>query len=54
MIDNLYETIGGKRTIQAATDAFYRRVLEDKLSVTFSIPPTWLTFARGRACLFPC
>jgi truncated hemoglobin YjbI len=30
MIDNLYETIGGKRTISAATDAFYRRVLEDE------------------------
>jgi hemoglobin len=30
MIDDLYETIGGRRTISAATDAFYRRVLEDE------------------------
>jgi hemoglobin len=30
MIDDLYETIGGRATIAAATDAFYRRVLEDE------------------------
>jgi hemoglobin len=30
MIDKLYETIGGNRTIWAATEAFYRRVLEDE------------------------
>ncbi len=29
MIDKLYETIGGNRTIWAATESFYRRVLED-------------------------
>ncbi len=29
MIDKLYETIGGNRTIWAATEAFYRRVLAD-------------------------
>ena len=29
MIDALYDLIGGKKTIWAATDAFYRRVLAD-------------------------
>jgi len=29
MIDELYDLIGGRRTIWAATDAFYRRVLAD-------------------------
>lgn len=30
MIDALYDLIGGKKTIWAATDAFYRRVLADE------------------------
>lgn len=30
MIDQLYETIGGRRTVQAAIESFYRRVLEDE------------------------
>ena len=29
MIDQLYELIGGKRTVWAAIEAFYRRVLAD-------------------------
>ncbi len=29
MIDNLYDLIGGQRTIAAATERFYERVLED-------------------------
>ena len=29
MVDKLYETIGGNRTIWAATESFYRRVLDD-------------------------
>ncbi len=29
MIDELYELIGGNRTVRAATEAFYRRVLAD-------------------------
>jgi len=37
MIDQLYELIGGKRTVWAATEAFYRRVLaDDTLSPFFS------------------
>ncbi len=30
MIDNLYEMIGGRRTVQAAVEIFYRKVLEDE------------------------
>ena len=30
MIDDLYELIGGKRAVWAATDGFYRRVLQDE------------------------
>ena len=29
MIDELYDLIGGKRTVWAATESFYRRVLAD-------------------------
>jgi hemoglobin len=29
MIDKLYDLIGGNRTVWAATEAFYRRVLAD-------------------------
>src|SRR5271166_378463 len=29
MIDQLYDLIGGKKTVWAATDAFYKRVLAD-------------------------
>jgi hemoglobin len=29
MIENLYELIGGHRTIEAATERFYKKVLED-------------------------
>lgn len=30
MIDDLYELIGGKQTVWAATESFYRRVLADE------------------------
>jgi hemoglobin len=30
MIDDLYDLIGGRRTVWAATDSFYRRVLGDE------------------------
>ena len=30
MIDQLYDLIGGRPTIAAATESFYRRVLEDE------------------------
>lgn len=30
MIDDLYESIGGRQTIRALVESFYRRVLEDE------------------------
>ena len=30
MIDQLYELIGGAKTVSAATEAFYRRILSDE------------------------
>jgi hemoglobin len=37
LIDQLYELIGGKQTVWAATEAFYRRVLaDDTLSAFFA------------------
>ena len=30
MIDELYDTIGGRQTIWAATESFYKRVLKDE------------------------
>jgi len=30
MIENLYELIGGRQTIRAATERFYEKVLEDE------------------------
>ena len=35
MIDELYDLIGGKRTVWAATKAFYRRVLADEAIAPF-------------------
>jgi hemoglobin len=51
MIDNLYETIGGKRTIWAATDAFYRRVLEDE-SLRHFFDSTDMAHLRARQSMF--
>jgi hemoglobin len=51
MIDNLYETIGGKRTIWAATDAFYRRVLEDR-SLRHFFDSTDMDHLRARQSMF--
>jgi len=36
MTDELFELIGGKRTVWAATEAFYRRVLADATLSSFS------------------
>lgn len=35
MIDELYDLIGGKRTVWAATEAFYRKVLADDTIAPF-------------------
>jgi len=51
MIDELYDLIGGKQTIWAATEAFYRRVLaDDNLSPFFT--STDMAQLRGRQSMF--
>jgi hemoglobin len=51
MIDQLYDLIGGRRTITAATEAFYRRVLaDDTLSHFFKT--TDMAQLRARQSMF--
>ena len=51
MIDELYALIGGKRTVWAATEAFYRRVLsDDTLSPFFE--KTDMAQLRARQSMF--
>jgi hemoglobin len=51
MIDELYDLIGGKRTVWAATEAFYRRVLvDDTLSHFFE--KTDMAQLRARQSMF--
>jgi hemoglobin len=51
MIDQLYELIGGKQTIWAAIEAFYRRVLaDDTLSPFFK--STNMPHLRNRQSMF--
>lgn len=51
MIDQLYDLIGGQRTVWAATEAFYRRVLaDDTLSPFFQTAD--MAQLRGRQSMF--
>jgi hemoglobin len=51
MIDDLYDLIGGRQTIWAATESFYRRVLaDDRLSHFFA--STDMTHLRARQSMF--
>jgi hemoglobin len=51
MIDELYDLIGGNRTVWAATDAFYRRVLADD-SIRHFFETTDMAQLRGRQSMF--
>lgn len=51
MIDVLYDTIGGKRTVWAATESFYRRVLEDETLRHF-FDSTDMEHLRARQSMF--
>ena len=51
MIDNLYELIGGRRAVWAATEAFYRRVLEDE-SVRHFFDSAAIAHLRARQSMF--
>jgi hemoglobin len=51
MIDDLYDLIGGRQTIWAATESFYRRVLaDDRLSHFFE--STDMAHLRARQSMF--
>ena len=51
MIDDLYDLIGGKQTVWAATDAFYRRVLADEAIRSF-FETTDMKQLRNRQSMF--
>lgn len=51
MIDELYDLIGGKRTVWAATEAFYKRVLEDDTLRAF-FKRTDMAHLRARQSMF--
>ena len=51
MIDNLFELIGGRQTIKAATERFYERVLEDD-SLRHFFTKTDMAHLRSRQVMF--
>jgi hemoglobin len=51
VIDDLYELIGGKRTVWAATDGFYRRVLQDESLRQFFVTAD-MPHLRARQSMF--
>ncbi len=51
MIDELYDLIGGKRTVWAATEAFYRRVFADETLRPF-FKSTDMAQLRARQSMF--
>jgi hemoglobin len=51
MIDDLYSLIGGRQTVWAATESFYRRVLADE-SVNYFFKSTDMANLRARQSMF--
>ena len=51
MIENLFELIGGRQTIKAATERFYERVLEDD-SLRHFFTQTDMAHLRSRQVMF--
>ncbi len=51
MIDDLYDRIGGRQTVVAATEAFDRRVLADE-SVSHFFKSTDMALLRARQSMF--
>ena len=51
MIDDLYDLIGGRQTIWAATESFYRRVLAD-VRVCHFFESTDMAHLRARQSMF--
>jgi truncated hemoglobin YjbI len=51
MIDDLYDLIGGRQTVVAATEAFYRRFLADE-SISHFFKITDMARLRARQSMF--
>jgi hemoglobin len=51
VVDNLFETVGGRGTISAAVDSFYRRVLAD-VSVQHFFRSVDMEHLRARQSMF--
>ena len=51
MIDDLYDLIGGQKTVWAATESFYRRVLADE-SLSHFFKSTDMAHLRARQSMF--
>ena len=51
MVDALYDLIGGRQTVWAATDSFYRRVLADE-SVSHFFKTTDMGHLLARQSMF--
>jgi hemoglobin len=51
MIDDLYDLIGGRQTIWAATESFYRRVLADS-RISHFFESTDMAHLRARQSMF--
>ena len=51
MIDKLYDLVGGRHTIAAATERFYRKVLEDD-SLSHFFSGTDMDHLRSRQLMF--
>lgn len=51
MIDDLFDLIGGRQTVWAATESFYRRVLADE-SVSHFFESTDMAHLRARQSMF--
>jgi hemoglobin len=51
LIDELYDLIGGKQTVWAATEAFYRRVLADD-TIRYFFKTTDMAQLRARQSMF--
>jgi len=51
MIENLFDLIGGRKTIKAATERFYERVLED-VSLRRFFTQTDMAHLRSRQSMF--
>ena len=51
MIENLYDLIGGQRTVKAATECFYKKIMEDE-NLRHFFKRTDMAHLRSRQVMF--